>query len=501
MSNTEQQLEVFKNRYYDAVERHDQEITDARERLDIQEKALMRLIQATTGLDEKLDPHLELLRRYIQQEVDANQLLAAVERVGDTLLRDDLPGNDKDPTLDAIFEFLDCLALSELQQQILARIRSEAPDQSREQTLQRVAQLLNSHNGGDDDDTPSLRDGLCRVLEHITLPESLLPKRNAILKLLRDEVVQTDWTKLIDRFTALIVELRSCLEHDKQETETFLSEITERLKQLDEGIAGASARHNVSKQMEQKLSEAVDNEVQGIENSVNSAGSLDDLKVQLSQNMEALSRHISARKAADMVRNQQTEIHIQELQAQLAQMKQETEQLREKMHKARQQALHDALTGLPNRLAYNERMAQEYSRWQRFGKPLTVVLWDIDRFKRINDTYGHAAGDKALALIARILGRKLRETDFFARYGGEEFIMLMPGTDSSNALKVADKIRQTVEKSGFRSGGEKLVITVSAGISELRPDDHPDDAVERADQCLYRAKNEGRNRCITDQGL
>jgi len=148
-----------------------------------------------------------------------------------------------------------------------------------------------------------------------------------------------------------------------------------------------------------------------------------------------------------------------------------------------------------NRLAYEERIEQEFARWKRYQQPLVIMIFDIDYFKRINDTYGHKAGDKALKLIAKTLQKNLRESDFIARYGGEEFVVLMPQTELEAAMGAANKLREAVLECQFHYQQKQVNISISCGATQFKHDDTIDKAFQRADQALYNAKQKGRNCC------
>jgi diguanylate cyclase len=158
--------------------------------------------------------------------------------------------------------------------------------------------------------------------------------------------------------------------------------------------------------------------------------------------------------------------------------------------------MHDPLTDLPNRLAYDERVAIEIARSKRYNTVLSLLMWDIDLFKKINDNFGHKAGDKTLILIASLLSQHCRETDFVSRFGGEEFTMLLSDTNAQSALTTANKIRNIVEKTAFNSNGKKIAITISCGITQFIGSDDDESAFIRADKALYQAKSNGRNQCI-----
>ncbi len=157
----------------------------------------------------------------------------------------------------------------------------------------------------------------------------------------------------------------------------------------------------------------------------------------------------------------------------------------------------DALTKLHSRYAYEERVQQEFERWQNEDSPLVYTLWDVDKFKSINDEYGHDAGDRLLRRIGLIMNKHRRCEDFIARIGGEEFVLLLPGSTLEQAIGIADRLREAVASTPFNYRGKRRSVTISCGITEFRPGDTPLIVYKRADQALYEAKNGGRNRCIS----
>ncbi|MEO1924785.1 MAG: GGDEF domain-containing protein [Gammaproteobacteria bacterium] len=182
-------------------------------------------------------------------------------------------------------------------------------------------------------------------------------------------------------------------------------------------------------------------------------------------------------------------------------MEEETEKLRETIVIERNKAYNDALTGIPNRMAFDERITHEFQRWQRYNSKLTLCLVDIDKFKGVNDTYGHKAGDIVLKTIAEKCASKVRKSDFFCRYGGEEFALILPETDLSAAITVAETIRESIERCSFQYGDKDVSVTVSCGLAEVKGKDTLDKVFQRADKALYKAKETGRNRCISEDQL
>ncbi len=163
---------------------------------------------------------------------------------------------------------------------------------------------------------------------------------------------------------------------------------------------------------------------------------------------------------------------------------------------------YDALTGIFNRRAFNEMYEREWRRSMRYGHTMSLLMFDIDRFKNVNDMHGHPAGDVILKHTAKIIeSAARREGDLASRFGGEEFILLLPDTTAVNAFKIAESIRKTTAQTCFTHDGTEIRITISAGISSMAPDTgtDPELLIRRADEALYLAKRTGRNRvCIYD---
>ena len=168
-------------------------------------------------------------------------------------------------------------------------------------------------------------------------------------------------------------------------------------------------------------------------------------------------------------------------------------QARERERLLQVMAVTDKLTGIPNRHAYEDVARRYFERAKRDGKPLPLLVVDIDRFKRINDTFGHAYGDKILIEVAQRIAKSVRASDFLARFGGEEFVVLLPNCDLAHAAKKAERIRRDIEQHVRDKTGES--VTVSIGVAELAPQKETfDEGFARADVALYAAKVQGRNR-------
>ncbi|MEP1384613.1 MAG: diguanylate cyclase [Paraglaciecola sp.] len=161
-----------------------------------------------------------------------------------------------------------------------------------------------------------------------------------------------------------------------------------------------------------------------------------------------------------------------------------------------QQAMQDPLTAILNRRGMYEKLKQEFSRSKRAKSVVTVMMADIDHFKSINDQFGHNTGDEIIQSLASDFVRALRKQDVVGRWGGEEYLFLLPDTKGEDALLLAEKLRKRIESMRFKHEDKDFGATVSIGVHQVTEQDSINQAISKADQCLYQAKVAGRNRCI-----
>jgi len=173
-------------------------------------------------------------------------------------------------------------------------------------------------------------------------------------------------------------------------------------------------------------------------------------------------------------------------------------ELLELAQKLKKSARTDDLTGLSNRRDMRERLLNEVARSFRTGRPFSIVMCDIDHFKKVNDTYGHECGDDVLVTLSALLKEGLRQQDVLSRWGGEEFLVLLPETDLPGGRTIAERLRQSVEQNHFEYQGNPFKVTMSFGVHAPKVINEIDALIKMADQFLYEAKNQGRNRVISD---
>ncbi|MFF7063998.1 diguanylate cyclase [Pseudomonas sp. NPDC008258] len=332
---------------------------------------------------------------------------------------------------------------------------------------------------------------LIGLLDDLSLPE----RHKAQALAMRERVARgLNWYELIPVLDDLAVLMLAITDSGQHEFETYLQQLNERLEGFQSHLQEASAGHADNSTAARELDTQLREHVDGLQSSVQGAADVDSLKHILDNRLEGLLVTMDEHKHERDRREQELAGRLQGLSERVANMEHEALGYREHLEEQRQKALLDPLTGLPNRAAWSERVEREILEWQENGGHLAMAILDLDHFKRINDSYGHLAGDKVLKIVADQLRKRLRGRDFIARFGGEEFVLLLPQTSPAAAAQVAEVLRATVEACPFHFKGERVVITTSIGVGAFRSGERGDQVLKRADAALYRAKELGRNR-------
>ncbi len=282
--------------------------------------------------------------------------------------------------------------------------------------------------------------------------------------------------------------------------ENFLQKLNKRLLSVASFLTTAAKNNDDVMQDTNVLEESIQKTIEDIKNEIEETQGLGDLKQKLLASFSHIFTSMGHFKTSQSQRVKVTQSELELVKEQLKVTEEESQRLRDNLKEQRFRAYNDPLTQLPNRYAYNERLTQEYSRWRRYRSPLSLVVADIDYFKKINDQYGHSGGDNILVSVSEILSQGLRESDFIARFGGEEFVILMPETSLNDATKAINKLRVTISKMFFSPAtDQKISVTVSFGVSEFEGTDTPSAVFAKADKALYRAKNKGRNQVCAER--
>ncbi|WP_191833171.1 GGDEF domain-containing protein [Pseudomonas fluorescens] len=336
-----------------------------------------------------------------------------------------------------------------------------------------------------------IEETLLGLLDDLTLPEPHKAQAQSMRERLEHGL---NWYELLPVLDDLAVLMLAINDSGQHEFEAYLQQLNERLESFQSHLHEASEGHADNTSAARDLDSQLREQVDGLQSSVQGAADLDSLKHILENRLEGLLGTMDEHQQQRDQREQDMANRLQGLAERVANMEQEAMGYREHLEEQRQKALIDPLTGLPNRAAWSERVDQEVLEWQENGGHLLMAILDLDHFKRINDSYGHLAGDKVLKIVANVLRKHLRSRDFIARFGGEEFVLLIPQTAMPIGYQLAESLRAAIEACPFHFKGERVTITLSIGISAFRSGERSEVVLKRADEALYRAKHQGRNR-------
>lgn len=445
-----------------------------------------QLRRARAAKTDSLDDRFALLFSFIKSRLETDEEIAALNALQARL-------RQEPPTLESklFTELEQCL------ESLLDARRDTANQESTAKTGVLTRLFGNGRkNGASAIDLGSIQKNLLALLDAMDVPITLQAKANRLNEKLMRDLDLDGLLNVFQETVEFLVSTKQDAQREEKFLEEFLSELTGKLAELERQTVGVQALTQASEAGAAEVRATFQDHVENLKLSTRGATDLDSLKALLNQRLESISTYLNAEREEELERHRQTEQQVAQLTQRLQEMEEETAQLRVNLRVQHNLALRDPLSGLPNRMAYDERIHQEITRHKRFGTPFSLVVWDIDHFKNINDRFGHKAGDKALTTIAEILSSEIRETDFVGRFGGEEFVMILTGTGCEDAFEVADGIRLKIETCGFNSHGKPVPITISCGIAQPREEDNQDQVFERADQALYRAKHDGRNRCV-----
>jgi len=332
---------------------------------------------------------------------------------------------------------------------------------------------------------------LLSLLDDLRLPEHQQLQAQAMRERIQ---LGLNWYELVPILDDLAQLMLAVAAQGQREFESYLNSLNERLATMQDSLGAAREGHVQSKETAQALDEELRQQVGGLQDSMLGAKDLPSLKQAVQVRLDGLLETVDAYQRQRSEHEQALSERLGTLVERVASLEQAATGMREHLEEQRQKALQDPLTALPNRAAWDDRLQIEVARQQRYGGQLLLAVLDVDHFKRINDSYGHLAGDRVLKIIASELRKRLRKTDFIARFGGEEFALLLPETPAAAGVQLLESLRSGIENCPFHFKGARIQVTLSGGLASFAATDRAEQVFERADQALYRAKDAGRNR-------
>jgi diguanylate cyclase len=433
-----------------------------------------RLCIAARGLDEALDAELNETAQAVRKSAPTEELEGLFNRLSAAIaaLDDKRAAEARNAAVEAA--------------QITVREAGPAPSEASAAAAMPVPTAT----------LQSINELVAAMIERLDVQAELREK----VTVLRDRIIAAtttiDLAVVLREIAEVVNQQRVSLQSEKAAIERVLEQVASRLDEMAAYLSSETESRKEAQDNGRSLNAKLLSEVRIIDADVREATDLSQLQTQVRARLDAISGHLHDFFAREHARHEVYEKRSESMRRRIEELERETCALNLSLAEKHRQATTDVLTGIPNRLAYEQRIELEYLRWKRTPAPLCIAAWDIDRFKAINDTYGHPGGDKVLHVVGQFFIKHLRRTDFIARYGGEEFVMILVGATIDQALKVADGLRQSVESLGFHYHGKPVTITVSCGVADFRDGDKPDAVFARADKALYFAKQQGRNCCM-----
>ena len=435
-----------------------------------------RLCAAAMGIDERLDAQLSKLAEANRRNADVTELGARHDSLSDALKALDATSGGK-----RLVDFTATLSMARpaAPPKPAAAAPAAPPPQAPPSSL------------------AATRSGAIRLLQRLTAHETA-DSRGADL-LARAEAATGD--AALGAVLLEAAELAGAHAHgvarDRAAAAAVLTQVTERLGEMASYLGGLSEERRSRSDDAAALNTNVMTQFRSLSGEVARLTDLASLRALVAERLESVATQVRNFSARESARVDEQNARGEAMRARIAELEHESRELGRSLDRERRRGRTDPLTNIANRAAFDERLAEELARRKRFSTPVTLLLWDIDCFKAINDTYGHRVGDAVLREVAGSLAGRVRATDLVARYGGEEFAMLLVGTAQDEALSLAEQMRATVAALGFHFKGTPVPVTASCGLTELRESDTPANAFDRADAALYRAKNAGRDRCVS----
>jgi diguanylate cyclase len=300
---------------------------------------------------------------------------------------------------------------------------------------------------------------------------------------------------IVTRAADLIHQRTEQLARERLQIAAVLAEVTKRLEEMAGYLADSSHANRSQFEDTQSHTDTVMSQVRALTDEVGSATDLSVLQSLVNARLQRVAEHVSNFRAREEFRQLEVNGRAERMRTRIAELERETTELHSELDSEKHSARIDPLTGIANRKSFEERFTQEIAKMPAV-EPAVMLLWDLDNFKIINDSYGHRAGDRVLKSVAACFTAAVRGNDFVARIGGEEFVMLLSDAKAAQAMLIANQIRSAVEALRFHFRGTPVRVTASYGLTELLEQDGAGSAFDRADSALYRAKHSGKNLCV-----
>lgn len=331
------------------------------------------------------------------------------------------------------------------------------------------------------------------ILNSLLVSEKHKPDIKKIKASLNDKISnQLLMTKCLNVFDLIIEDVKQ----ERSTAKIFLSTLSETLATVQASVSSTIEINSTSNAKHDKINKELHDKINEMSVGIKDANSLTDMKVDVNDKLLNIAKTLEKKTKLEEEQRKKLEKKLTQMSSQVQQLELQSQSFEKRIQEQQAKSLQDALTKLGNRAAFDEHFAKEIVRFHHKKFNLAISVVDLDDFKRINDTYGHTAGDKTLQVIANTLKKIIGDDAFIGRYGGEEFVLVFSDMDKVTVVNKLNILRKKVASLPFTFKNNRVSITLSIGVSLVQQDDNVHSAFERADDALYQAKKSGKNRVI-----
>lgn len=458
----------LKKKIVNTISQYEHKCDKMQNQINTLRNVINQLIINPIGINYELDDRLSQLRNYLDTEFEPAVIEKKVKRLAEILSKMQRKKAENSRLVNGLIKqgvesigriankSQDKRAVTKLQKMLDTEMESHAIlirfNQVLTQCISSVIKELEELPQITKVDNPSksyqseislkVNDSLQQLLNHLSIPQDLDSKRGIIKTNLEHALTDEELSTIIDNLTELVVESFNV---EQNRFKGFLQQLTDQLNDFEIYLRVSGDARKKASEDSRLLECGIQDNLDQIKNHLDTSKTIEELSSKVSQNIKMIGDRLKEYRHNEKIREEEYAKQVSELQARLQESEQNAEEIKNLLAFQKYRINHDSLTGLPNRESYEEHILDSFQRWKRSSSALSLAVCDIDHFKRINDNFGHLAGDKVLKKVAMIFKSSIRTVDFIARIGGEEFVFIFEQTSSKEAFGILEKLRKLVE--------------------------------------------------------
>jgi len=520
----EKELISLKRRLDSAISARTSIETDFKNQSSLFTEFIIKLSLSAKGIDKSLDNKLAKLRTLLSSKIEINQVSQLINDISKILQQYSSKEDQTIRSLQSDFESAgkSLQKVSNLPDNLRRKLRTllkenETSKEALSLYVPPLSQLVAFYQQViDKKPAENIQGGLLKNLNKPTANNTDIADTKVIKKFtyFLDKIsisgkFQAQLTKIKselsdnmpnEQLLKSLLEAFDVISHDLaleiQTAKAFLSTLSATLSTVQSAVQHTISTQSNCQKKHTELNSQLQGQITDMAHGLGEANSLVDIKVDINLKLKTIAATLSEKTTLESSQQAELEKQLSDMQNKVQQLEKQAKVFEKRIQEQQARSLQDALTKLNNRAAFDEHFAKEIVRCQHNRTPLAIVIADLDDFKRINDTYGHTAGDKTLQVIASTFKKHIENKGFIARYGGEEFVFVFSGKDKNSLMPLLESLIKNVAKLPLKFKNNKVSMTLSVGVTHIKQDDNVHIAFERADTALYQAKENGKNAVV-----